>query len=137
METIVPQRATPARPDVPREVTLIAVLLAQAALFVFLETMVTLVEKNPLIVPVAVLLVGDVVLAGVLLAARARWLPLVVAAFLLLRMLGTVPYDLPAVIHPVSVVKAVFGVLSLIVPLIGLVIGVTHSRTAGRPVVTA
>ena len=116
--------STPAR-------LLVATLIANAALNIFLEVMVTVAEGKPLIPGILVISAGDLLLAAAVTRVRRPWTFLAAAAFLLVMMAGTVPHDLPEVLHPTEAVRVVFSLLSMLVPASGIVAAVWTLR-AGR-----
>lgn len=112
--------ATATRPMSTWRNLTIAALVATGLLYLLLEAVIAPLMTHEELEPiVAVVLVGNFVLAGLLLRVRAGWLALVAAAFLLLGVRGAIPHDLPAVIHPDGVGHFVFGVLLLGVPIVG------------------
>jgi len=120
-----PSRWTPAR------LTIVA-LVANAVLYIFLILVMTLVDKDKLLIPLPIIVVGDLVLAAVLFRAPRRWAFVLAAAFLLIMMLGTLPHDLPQVTHPAGIDRFIFGVLALIVPPVGIVASIQSARTDRR-----
>jgi hypothetical protein len=130
VQTMEPVRTASVGQRTGLDKALIATLLTNAGLYIFLEVVVTLVEHGQPIIPVIVLLFGNLVLSGALLATRWRWLPAIAALFMLAGMLGTVPHDLPDVTHPVSAIRFVFGVLGILVPIIAIILGAADALTA-------
>ncbi|MDQ2741578.1 MAG: hypothetical protein M3Z66_04680, partial [Chloroflexota bacterium] len=100
-----------------------------ALLFLLLETVVTTyITKEGVEPPVIVVLVADLVLAGLLLRVRQAWLSLVAAAFLLVGMIGAAPHDVPGIVHPDSLGHFLFSVLIFAVPIVGVVAGIQSFR---------
>lgn len=110
----------------------VAALVTVAILYLFLETVVRGQTKDPVEPTVLALLVGDLVVAGLLLRRRRRWLPLAAAALLLVGLVGAIPHDLPAIVQPDDIAHFVFSVLLLGLSVVGMVSGIQSFRTAPR-----
>lgn len=98
-----------------RKLTLGALLTDAVLLLLLVMVILPFISKGP-VEPAAIgALVGNVVLAGLVLRVRRSWPPLAASAFLLLGILGALPHDLPAVIQPDDAGHFVFAVLNFAV----------------------
>lgn len=122
-------RPAAARPISAWRKRTIAALVTAAALYLFLELVVTTFATKEAKEPAVFVLAGiDLVLAALLLRVRQGWLSLVAVAFLLLGMIGAAPHDLGALIHPDDPAHFVFSVLIFGVLAAGIISAIQDFR---------
>lgn len=103
--------------------TVVALLALTALLFVYLEVRLSQ-EGEPLIVPIAVILVLDLLLAAAMAFQPRAWLIWPALLLLIVGFLGDVSHQVEAIVRPGSGEHVVFAIVATVVQVAAIIASV-------------
>lgn len=123
--------ATASAPD-RRWSMLTAVLLAVTGfVFGYIEVRV-IQDGEPLIIPIAIILVLDLVLAGAIATTRRSWLRWPALTLLIVGLAGDLPHQLDPIVHPVDAEHLIVSVLATVIQIAAILAATAWTVTTWR-----